>query len=1659
MKHPYSLLLFPFKKYFSLLCMVAIFWGMGTKSLSAQTYWMEKGGGPSADEAYSIACDGSNNTYTTGYFTGTASFGAYNLTAVGVSDIFIAKTNSSGAYQWAVKAGDGGSDRGLAITCDASGNSYVTGYYYGTAKFGAHTITSAGLQDVFIAKYDNTGTIQWVVSCGGTQSDIGNGIALDNNGNVVVTGQFTGTATFGTYTLTSTANNINVFTTKLDASTGNFLWAKSGVGPHTDRGLGVACDPSGNVYVTGQFTDTITFTNVYKSNLYNAIFLVKYNSSGVEQWITVAGGGTSNIANAIAVDNSSNVYITGNFAGTLDFLVNPIVKLTQTYANRIFLAKYDQNGNLLWDVADGSSNQVTANSIALDGSSNPYIIGSFECIMNSYADQYGQGTFNSVGYWDIFNAEYSSANGAWQWSRQIGGHGNNYGNGIAVSSGANIFDAGSFDQDMIITDVPPLTGYNLVSANGCPSVYCSDNYYGDYSYINTNGNLDAFIAEPINLNRQTYDFYDRSGNGCSRPRVNVCVGTSNTCLDTVQFCSDGTIKAIPNTCNTIGPNYTYLWSTGARAQSITVSSKGWYSVTQTTVDGCTSSKDSIYVIIHAPPSPPTISDNVIINTNSPTPKPIRVCEHSVILTGGNYAGDSTWYWTTPKNTRLDSTKITVTLHSDSGYYCFNVVNKFGCTSQTCVWVAIDSAFPAIVPKLICTTCKHDTAYLCKGTSFTLFPYDSLTNPTANQSLCIPPSAATTNYWYTRPDTGIGFSSKTNCPDKNTFTPHYFDSGWYHITDTIVQSNVCGKKKYVVKDSVFVRIYPVPVVNLSIKGNTSLCAGDSEWIVGSGNVPFKWSNGKTTDSIHVVIGNYSISATVKNAYGCSTSGTASINVTAFAATTPTITMNPTNGVICPGDSIQLTCKGGPYEKYDWYGPNGPLPLDTSVVYVKTAGNYYCVGIDSTPCPFLKLSNTLIIESYATPYLQVPANNNICPGDSIILTVVASNNAVIQWQPPLSGDSTIQVIKTPGTYSVKITSCGIQTICTTTITKSSPFAIITATPSKTICTKGDSIKLSAAVGMANYLWQPSNNSNQIIYVKRGGTYTLTTADSFGCTATANVTIAPPLSDSLTKSVNISCTGSSTGLISLGIAGGSTPYTYSWTPNVGSTATASNLSAGHYTVTVTDANGCAKTLSDSLSQPPKLLTPSILSVSDIKCFGQLTGMATAGAAGGEPAYTYLWNPGGQSSATASNLKAGSYTVIVTDSVGCSKTSSVSITQPTALTINPTSKDASCIDTDGSAGIVVTGGTSPYTYIWNPGGNNTPSITDLKPGSYSVIITDGNGCKDSNTIKVGLNKTMNITISGLDSICNGQTITLDVSGGTVYKWSTGSTSTSITVSPTYNNNAIWVKATTGVCTDSLPYNLFIYQPLEVLPINDSICPGTSFKLDIHLTGGKPAYTYTWNNGITADSPGPISVSPDSSTTYKVSISDGCNYTASTSVYVKVLDKGTAAFTFKPDSIESGQIINFTNDSKNTTRYLWTFGDGGSSGIFDPEHIYLDYGNFQIILVSYAPDGCPDTATKDIFIIPKVYIPNVFTPNGDGFNDIFYFTIQGAKCFHANIYNRWGVLIYQLNSSADGWPGIVQQTKLPASDGTYYYILHYCDYLNGQHDLDGFITLIRNKH
>jgi gliding motility-associated-like protein len=1517
-------------------------------TLIGQSYWIQDAGGTTIDEAYSISADAAGNTYTTGYFSGTAYFGAQSLTTIGVSAVFITKTDNNGNFLWAIQAGGAGSCRGLAIKADAAGNSYITGFYYGSATFGAKTITSTGSQDVFIAKYDNTGKFLWVATAGGPLADIGNAITVDNGGNVIVTGEFAGTAKFGAFTLTSTSSNINIFTTKLDGN-GNFLWAQMGSGPHTDKGLGVGCDPAGNVYVTGQFTDTVTFNSAHATNLYNAIFLIKYNGNGQEQWFTFAGGGTLNIANGIAVDNNSNIYLTGNFTGTLSFFASPTVTLTNKYSNRIFVAKYNKNGNLLWDVSDGSSSSVSSNAISLDAADNPYIIGNFDCRFNSYADQYGQGTFNTVGYWDIFVAKYATTTGAWQFSRQIGGHEDDLGYGISVDPAGDIYTAGSFNQDIIFTSDPNFIGYDYFPAT-CNSAYCADNNYGSFEYLVTSGSSDIFIAKPIDLTRQPYDFYIRNGGGCARPVVGVCIDT--TCPDTVQFCVSGTINAIPNTCSVAGPDYTYKWSNGGATQAITVSTTGWYSVIQTSADGCFQSHDSIYVIIHPGPPIPTITDNLGVNVNSQNPKPIIVCSKTVNLTGGGF-GTNIYYWSSgPHN---DSTNF-YTVDSN-GMYCFNVKDKLGCQNSVCVSVTIQDSLPIIKPGLTCIGCSHDSIAFCKGNSFTMFAYDSISNPGGiNQTLCIPPgSTYIKNIWSIKPDDSVSFSPTTNCPSTNSFTPK--DSGWYTIIDTIKRKNMCDSDIHVVTDSIFVRIYPMPTdSSLSIKGAAQICPGDSVLLIALGT-NFVWSTGSTKDSIWAGLGNYSIQSSITNQYGCSAAAGASTGIT--LKTAPTVNVTASNTTICPGDSVLLTCSG--IGAFQWQGATGTLGTDSNL-YVTTAGAYYCVLTDTNYCAPV-LSNTANILSYSTPFLAT-SSVVICPGDSAQLNVVASAGSTIQWQPPLSGNDSIKYISIPGTYTCDVSSCGINTICTITVSLSSPVASITASPPVIYC-NGDSVVLRGNSGDSLYQWSPGNSSNQSVTVKNPGTYTLVTTNTNGCQASDTITVtelAAITPGFIIK--NALCFGDS-GTIQMGTTGGTPPYHYFW--STGSLTSSIHDTIGFYKVIIIDAQGCIDSASATLTEPAKLVAKA--SGTNARCYDSTGNITTLGTTGGTTPYYYLWNNGATSSAIAT--KAGTYSVTIKDTNGCTDTAHVTITQPTQIkdSIKVLTNEICNGDSIGSAEIFVSGGILPYTYMWNSIPAQTTTLAKgLTAGVYNVTVKDSNGC--ISVIKAAITQPAPIkTSTSAATICIGQkdTAFATSTGGTppyTYIWSTGATTSSIIIKPIITTAYI-VKSTLDSNKCKGPADTIVVKvnpPLYLINIgSDTICPGTTATLKAIGSGGDGIYTYTWQPGNMSGAV--VNVSPTNDTTYTVVLTDGCN-TPPDTAKVKVIISPIPLVNFKADSLNgcTPLCVTFTNKSIVTdgtiASLVWTFGNGDSSTVNPGKTCYDTAGVYTIGLKVTSSIGCSSSLT-----------------------------------------------------------------------------------------------------
>jgi hypothetical protein len=330
---------------------------------------------------------------------------------------------------------------------------------------------------------------------------------------------------------------------------------------------------------------------------------------------------------------------------------------------------------------------------------------------------------------------------------------------------------------------------------------------------------------------------------------------------------------------------------------------------------------------------------------------------------------------------------------------------------------------------------------------------------------------------------------------------------------------------------------------------------------------------------------------------------------------------------------------------------------------------------------------------------------------------------------------------GTYTLNVVVNGIPS-SNSTLT---PYGI-TATVTSEVKCNGDSDAVAQVVAQGGsspytYKWTSGSTSSTATGLSAGN-YTVTVKDNTGCTETASVIITQPLVLHANPSITatIKCYGASTGAVSVTASFGTSPYSYLWS-NGGTTSSQTGLSAGTYTVTVTDANGCTKTASENLTQPTQLSNTAKITA-NVKCNGTNTGSGSSTVTGGTSPYTYAWTGGGTSS-SKTGLSAGSYTVTVTDKNGCTATSSLTITQPTALSLTKGVDASSISNCNGKAWVTVSGGTSPYSYAWTPGGATTDTAKALCAGSYCCTVTDKNGCIDSSCISV--------VVSGIQEI-NGK-------------------------------------------------------------------------------------------------------------------------------------------------------------------------------------------------------------------------------------------------------------------------------------------------------------------
>jgi Beta-propeller repeat len=409
--------------------------------------WQTHFGGPGLADStrvYAASSDSLGNVVITGQFSRTSNFGGSDVVSnLNSPDIFIAKYNSAGAYQWSLQYGSTGTDVAYAIGTDSSNNIYVTGNFSGTINLGGATFVSAGGSDIFIAKYSSAGAHVWSRAFAGTGNDTGSAISVSTSGTFVIAGTFAnfgGNVDFGGGDLVS-AGGPDIFIAKYDSS-GNHLWSKRIGGAGNDFGLGVSMNDSGTVAVTGYFSGVMSVPCMSLASAGTSdVFVATYSTAGDLIWARRFGGTGDDKGLSVAITPTNETVVTGYFNQTIDMGGGAHVS---TGGGDIFLAKYASAGTHIWSKTFGTNYAYgdLANFVAIDSSGNIAIIGNLLGPID-----FGGGPKPEGSSYDVFVAKFAG-DGTYLSDGRYGVLYDDIGYGVAFAPSGHMFVVGAYLEGM-----------------------------------------------------------------------------------------------------------------------------------------------------------------------------------------------------------------------------------------------------------------------------------------------------------------------------------------------------------------------------------------------------------------------------------------------------------------------------------------------------------------------------------------------------------------------------------------------------------------------------------------------------------------------------------------------------------------------------------------------------------------------------------------------------------------------------------------------------------------------------------------------------------------------------------------------------------------------------------------------------------------------------------------------------------------------------------------------------------------------------------------------------------------------------------------------------------------------------------------------------------
>jgi len=604
--------------------------------------------------------------------------------------------------------------------------------------------------------------------------------------------------------------------------------------------------------------------------------------------------------------------------------------------------------------------------------------------------------------------------------------------------------------------------------------------------------------------------------------------------------------------------------------------------------------------------------------------------------------------------------------------------------------------------------------------------------------------------------------------------------------------------------------------------------------------------------------------------------------------------------------------------------------------------------------------------------------------------------------------------------------------------------------------------------NYAWS-NGETTAMASDLLDGTQTITVTDANNCSANDVVVIAPytPMTSNA-SSTDDACGDTRIGTATINVQGGNPAYTYLWNdPDGQQNSTASNLAAGEYIVTITDADDCEITATATVGSPSDIFIDSIIGTT-ISCIAATDGVATAFVSGGTGNLTYNWDNNGSTNEIANNLAAGTYNLTIRDEAGCEASSEVIITEPSAIDVVNNTVNLQCSsDSDASISLVVSGGTPTYTYQWDSG-ETTAEINNLSAGNYAVTITDANNCTTtfSENIQAPNPLSLNLTANTIQcaNTTDGQ-ITSTVQGGVgpyAYLWSTGASSVDLSnlsagtydVTVTDDNNCEVIASTSLVAPNALTLETTLTQPL---------CTNDPGSLELSFTGGTAPFTTILNGTNLGDV---TQIENLNSGVYNLVVQDdnNCRIEANNLVIEEIapitVDLG------EDRRINLGDSFTLTPEIINGTPpfdFLWITQDMTDISCLDCENpIIRPLSNTSYALDLQDANGCSVEGAINIIVnkARDIYAPNSFSPNRDGINEFFMLLGKPTASIRVlKIFDRWGNMVFErqniaINEETKGWDGTYRGQEMSPDVFVWFAEVEFID---GKTEIfSGDLTLVR---